>query len=37
VSGGDIFTAHVMHDYGSSRNITNTGGTMINIELFESF
>ena len=36
VSGGDIFTAHVMHDYGSSRNITNTGGTMINIELFES-
>lgn len=36
VSGGDIFTAHVMHDYGSSRNITNTGGTMINIELFEA-
>lgn len=36
VSGGDIFTAHVMHDYGSSRNLTNTGGSMINIELFES-
>src|SRR5690625_184257 len=36
VSGGDIFTAHVMHDYGSSRNITNTGGTMINIELLEA-
>lgn len=36
VSGGDVFTVHVMHDYGSSRNITNTGGTMINIELFES-
>src|SRR5690625_3143267 len=36
VSGGDIFTAHVMHDYGSSRNLTNTGGTMINIELFEA-
>jgi len=37
VSGGDIFTVNVMHNYGSSRNITNTGGTMINIELFESF
>lgn len=36
VSGGDIFTANVMHNYGSSRNITNTGGSMINIELFES-
>jgi len=36
VSGGDIFTVNVMHNYGSSRNITNTGGTMINIELFES-
>lgn len=36
VSGGDIFTANVMHNYGSSRNFTNTGGTMINIELFES-
>src|SRR5690625_336806 len=36
VSGGDIFTTHVMHDYGSSRNLTNTGGTMINIELFEA-
>ncbi len=36
VSGGDIFSIHVMHNYGSSRNITNTGGTMINIELFES-
>lgn len=36
VSGGDIFTVNVMHNYGSSRNITNTGGTMINIELFEA-
>lgn len=36
VSGGDIFTVNVMHNYGSSRNFTNTGGTMINIELFEA-
>lgn len=36
VSGGDIVTVNVMHNYGSPRNFTNTGGTMINIELFES-
>src|SRR5690625_6703454 len=36
VSGGDVFSAHVMHNYGSSRNMTNTGGTMFNIELFEA-
>src|SRR5690625_17505 len=34
VSGGDVFSLHVMHNYGSSRNITNTGGPMVNIELF---